>query len=218
MYFTTQDKFDQTKNEGDLPNQWPFAFSVAPEAKPVVSSVSDFPQPTSISAGWHQLEGLAAPNTNQFERAFVGTLNGQLHILNVGGWISGQPISVTEIRTVPVGRNPTGISIGSSRNSDDNRSQLIVVSRGDREVSIFTPEGVLMKTLRDQRLIDPIQAQTTENHDIRIADFHGKQVLTYLYHNLYIWKMGVDGKAQWEFSHAFPRPGAVFATSSVLFY
>jgi hypothetical protein len=217
MYFTTQDKFDQTKNEGDLPDQWPFTFDIAPQARPVVSTTIALPMPTSVWAGWPQAASLDS-SSNKFERAFVGTLDGQVHILNIGGWTTASSIEVKELKSIPVGRNPTGITVGSDRNSDDSHNQLIVVSRGDRQVSILTPDGVVLKTLRDDRMVDPVQAQTTENSDLRITDFHGKQVLSYLYHNLYIWKMGEDGKAQWEFSQTFPRPGAVVTTSSVLFY
>jgi hypothetical protein len=229
MYFTTQERFDQTKNEGDAPDQWPFTFEVAPEATPQVTAVLDVPQPTTVAAGWPRADSLAEPYNDPRERAYATTLDGQLLMYNVGGWLAAQPLAVESVRSVKVGRNPTALSIGHNWNSEDGRHQLIVVSRGDREVSLLTPEGEVVKTLRDQRMLDPVSAQTTENHDIRISDFHGKQVLTYLYRSLgkratdrekdgYLWTLGPDGTAEWEFTHAFPRPGSVFHTSSVLFY
>ena len=51
MYFTTQENFDRTKNEGPAPDQWPFAFDVAPQARPRVVSVLPVPKPTAVAAG-----------------------------------------------------------------------------------------------------------------------------------------------------------------------
>lgn len=226
MYFTTPERFAQTADEGEAPDQWPFTFEVAPEARPVVASVIDVPQPTAVAAGWSQTQGLEPPHDDPRERAFIGTLNGELLIYEVGGWLEGQALVATELRSVAVGRNPTSITTAHEWGDEEGRNQLIVVSRGDREVGLYTVEGEVTKTLRDQRLLDPISAQTTENHDLRVADFHGKQVLTYLYRSVgstpldpeYIWRLGADGNAPFEFTHAFPRPGGVFSTSSVLFF
>ncbi len=226
MYFSTQERFDQTKQAGDAANQWPFAFSVAPPATPTVATVLDIPQPTAILAGWPQADGLQDSAKEPRERAYIATLKGELQLYRIGGWLSAKPITADNLGVVPVGRNPTALAVGHEWNVEDRRNQLLVVSRGDREVAVMTAEAVLIKTLRDQRMKDPVAVQTTENHDLRISDFHGKQVLTYLYGPLgvsplaseYIWLPGADGKADFEFSQAFARKGSVFSTSSVLFF
>jgi len=73
MYFSTPDNFQKTKEPGQAPEQWPYTFELAPAFAPTVAQVVDFAaRPTAVKA---------SPRKDQ---AYVATVDGKLHIFNVG--------------------------------------------------------------------------------------------------------------------------------------
>jgi len=50
MYFTTQENYQKTRDNGPDPRQWPYAFNVDPTWQPPVVKVIDVPRPTAVIA------------------------------------------------------------------------------------------------------------------------------------------------------------------------
>ncbi len=210
MYFTTMENFEKTKNEGPAPDQWPFTFDVAPEARPKVVEVAAVSRPTAVAAGYPAEGGFGS-------KAFVATMDGRLVIYDVGVMADPQSGSgVRPVGLVQVGRNPTSIACGRS---SPRKTDLVVCCRGDREivwVSVSGQNGRITRRLRDRRLEDPVSAALSDTRGaaiLSVADFRGGKIVNYLTGPIDSWGdklfggLGPDGKAEFECTGVLEVPG-----------
>lgn len=197
MYFTTQARYDETKNMGPAANQWPYSFDYRPEQKLVVASSLAVPAPTAVLAGLGT--GMALdqaptaehgtawrPSTYADGYAYVTTMDGQLLVYTVGG-LNTEAAATTPVlnQTLAIGRNPTSLE---QSNGGVAKNDMVVNCRGDKSVYILKPGGDLLCLLRDSRISDPVMAELSYNGRgqfyrsfVHIVDFAGKTVLTYVY-------------------------------------
>lgn len=232
MYFGTTGDFGVTRTVGPADNQWPRTFGAAPEQTPtVIKTMSVGSRPTAVKA---YLWG-----TNK--RAWVATQDGKLRVFNLGDFPTagnGAASSIAEVGSVDVGRNPTGIAYVkekanfSSRIYPDLNNEVIVTSRGDRKIQwvrFSGNGGEVVRTLQDQRLVDPVAAEDTDNHGtesyvLSVADFGGKKLHNFRYGPVIMWTKntacqppngcGVSGGGAFEYGGAFDLPGKVFQVAS----
>ena len=195
-------------SRGDAPNQWPFAFSVAPVQVPNVVKVVDLPaRPTAVKLG------LTAPY-----RAFIATQEGRLRVFDLGtGYLDqsaktkGTPADIVEKFSIDVGSNPTDITYVKERGWNDTTAlfgplglkhdrSYWVTSRGERKVRLLSFDAAFnsaktVKALADSRIVDPIAADDgathgTESYVLTLADYGGKTVRNYLYGPIVAWTYG----------------------------
>jgi len=216
MYFTTEENYKKTREQGPDAKQWPYTFEGDPTLKPVVAAVQTIPQPTAC------LASLGAKN-----RAFVATLDGRIGVFQVGGLdggkTPGKAQAISAIATVQVGRNPVCLH---QKNSGDT---FIAVSRGDREIAWvnYNEKGAtVVRKLRDARMIDPVNVEIADTHGIEasiitVADFKGRKLINYRYSELRFatqggakFGMGVDGKDDFENGGMMEFPGSPFCISA----
>ena len=110
-YFTSFATFQTTQsNLGSAPDQWPYTFDKQPQATPVVVSTVTLAEiPTAVYAG---RSGEIDPAMAEIH-ALVATMDGTLHIYDVGGLVDASAAAesaIEEIGSVAVGNNPTGIA------------------------------------------------------------------------------------------------------------
>jgi len=183
-----------TLNLVQASDQWPYTFaSLLSFAPTVVKTVPLASPPTSIKT--------SLQTVNQ---AWLGTMDGTLHIFGVGGYgdnTPATPASISEVGDVSVGKNPTWIAYAkhdpSTSNSDPIDHGAIVVSRGDCRIDwvAFADGGTggsITRTLQDSRLIDPISAEDNDNHGtesylLSVADYTGRQIAQYRYGPVIFW-------------------------------
>ena len=227
-YFGARADFDVTqKNAGPAPNQWPFTFDVAPESRPVlVKTVSLDDMPTAVYAGYANLGRRVKP-----VHALVATMNGKLHQFDVGGLIDKRPASGGEIReigAIDVGRNVTYIMQSKHGPTDSAMTDVVMASRGDREIEFVTYQsgsGVLERRIADARMDDPISVydSTRSKFVITVADYAGRRVLSYRYGPFefqgYKGKSppigpGPDGTRAFDFGGSWATAGRPFSVSA----
>ena len=227
-YFGTRADFDVTqKNAGPAPNQWPFSFDVAPESRPVlVKTVSLDDMPTAVYASYTNLGRRVKPM-----HALVATMNGRLHQFDVGGLIDKRPASADEIReigAIDVGRNVTHIMQSKHGSTDSAMTDVVMASRGDREIEFVTYQsgaGVLERRIADARMNDPISVydSTRSKFVITVADYAGRRVLSYRYGPFefqgYKGKSppigpGPDGFSAFDFGGSWATAGRPFSVSA----
>ena len=220
MYFTTEQKYQETRNAGPDPKQWPYSFDVDPSWKPPVVKVVDHPTPTAVIAS---LAG------GEKARAFIASLDGNIGIYRVGGLATEAPASPEEIirdGEVMVGRNPVCLTYQKhTRNSDT----IIAASRGDREIAWIrcSDDGArVFRILRDERLMDPVHVEMADTHGtdtqiITVADFKGRKIINYRFADVVFttnggarFGMGPDGKAEFECGGILEFPGSPFCVSA----
>lgn len=203
-------------NRGDAPNQWPYAFSVAPAQTPTVVKVVDLPDaPTAVKVG------LVAPY-----RALIATQNGTLRVFDLGtGYMdqkvatTGKPADIVEKFTVAVGKNPTDITYVRERGWNETTAlfgplgehperSYWVTSRGERKLSLLSfdagyTRAKTIKTLTDSRLVDPISADDvathgTESYVVTVADYGGRAVRSYRYGPIIAWTNSPANGEGWD--------------------
>src|SRR5262245_35271890 len=102
---------------------------------------------------------------------------------------------------------------------DYRLDELIVCSRGDREIDLVKLDanlnsGKVWKRLRDSRLQDPVDVENSVTGFVHcflltVCDFKGKQILNYRYGPITVYEpdykkvhctfgMGPDGKSEFE--------------------
>ena len=226
MYFTTPDRFDRTKNEGPAPDQWPFTFDKAPEARPLVAQVLPVPRPTAVATGF-----AGGRSRDYADRCFIATMDGRLIVCDTGSLNASAGSKddaaqkpVVPVGAVPVGRNPTCIYNG--RHGGYDRDDLVLCCRGDREVVWVTPSGkggAVTRRLRDKRLLDPAWIEVSDTRGaavVTVADFKGAKLVNYLYKPIDSWGerlfggLGPDGKAEFECTGVMEVPGNPFLLPS----
>ncbi len=231
MYFTTQDRYDQTKKLGAAPDQWPFTFEHSPEQMPVVVSELKVAAPTAVAAGFSKGMctggcmgqcssdgtisggGIGAIRPTPFEGqyAYVTTLEGKLLIYKIGGLNTEEPPSTPSLEvSVNIGKNPSSLENG---NGGLYKNDLYINCRGDKSVYVVQPSGKIAYVLRDSRFVDPVMAEPSVmgrqyvgvpvRSFIHVVDFTGKTVLTYVHHK--------DFPEPMTFGAPAPVPGHPFA-------
>lgn len=229
MYFTTEENYRKTRDQGPEPGKWPYAFETAPECRPRIASMVAIKHPTAVAcslfgatpARYGHLDGKGA-------QAYVGRMDGSLSVYDVGGIAapdgSGE---VKALGSVKVGRNPCCITNDKAAVETNPRNVIIVVSRGDRRIDwvSFTPSGPqIIRTLRDKNLLDPVSADVTDNHTnqgriLEVTDFKGRRITGYRYEPVLLTKpeelvgMGADGRADIECTGSLVFPGHPFSVS-----
>src|SRR5205085_2781097 len=106
---------------------------------------------------------------------------------------------------------------------------IMACSRGERKISwiMYSAQGAqVVKELRDQRLIDPVQLEQADTHGIEtslltVADFRGGKIVNYRYSEARFvtqggarFGMGADGKDEFECGGFMEFPGAPFCVSA----
>ncbi|MDB5730866.1 MAG: hypothetical protein JWQ03_761, partial [Variovorax sp.] len=204
-------------NLGQNPDQWPTAFSAAPQQTPtVIKTIALASRPTAVRTYPYA----------QTKRAWIATQDGQLHLYDLGAYPTdgdASPDAIREVGAVTVGRNPTHIALVKKKAGQndgpatsvyaDVNKEVIVTSRGDRRIDWvrFAADynsGSVVRTLRDSRLLDPISAtdgdnHTTESYMLTVADYAGRQVSNYRYGPvIFWWSQGsmTDGGADLSFN------------------
>jgi len=218
MYFTTEEKYKQTRDAGLDPKQWPYSFETDPTWKPPVVAVLDVPQPTVV---------IASMDGGKKARALIASLDGKVGLYQVGGLATEDPAAPQEIAcvgTVQVGRNP--VCLAYQKYSHDT---VLAVSRGDREIAWIKygeKDAQVTRRLRDARLLDPVHAEVADTHGIEtalltVADFKGRKILNYRYGQLVFatqggakFGMGAEGKDEFECGGILEFPGSPFCISA----
>jgi hypothetical protein len=241
MYFTDLPSFQATRDIGPSPHQWPRTFEDTPEQTPVVVTTLELAdRPTAVVTARYK-----AAATDDGYGALVATRRGLLMSYAVGGLADGTGASAGDIRevgSVPIGANPTGLTYRKAHvwNGNDpvsgsadsvTRNEVIVVSRGDREVQFVKLEGKgergsVYKRLRDATMIDPIAAEDndthgTESYVLTVADHAGKRIINYRFGPIILhtnggatYGMGPDGTDDFELGGTFAVSGKPFLFSS----
>ncbi|WP_242056558.1 MULTISPECIES: hypothetical protein [unclassified Nostoc] len=232
MHLTTQDNFNQTKNEGAKPNQWPYAFSYAPEQKPVVSKVLTINQPTSVATGnWYNTAKNPRSQQEGEERkplmtAYIAAMDGTVRMYDVESLIdpyATPAVPNSPFKTFKVGKNPVQMFHGFFSTSNDD---LFITSRGDRAIYYAFYNGTINGVLRDSRLKDPVGVAVSTDgagfggagagkmmysHVMSVMDFGGKQVVNYMVNDGFNWNgeripfVDSNGK-ELIFMHGFSNP------------
>lgn len=218
VYFTTDENYRKTLDQGPGPNQWPYTFEGDPSWKPPVVKVLDVPQPTAV---------IASLSGAEKARALIASLNGQVGIYAVGGLATeaaALPEQIVRVGEVRVGRNPTCLAYQKY-----SFGTVLAVSRGDRElawIKLSDKEPQVIRRLRDARLQDPVFAEVSDTHGIEtplltVADFKGRQILNYRYGRLVFatqggakFGLGPEGKDEFECGGRLEFPGAPFGISA----
>jgi hypothetical protein len=222
MYFTTQENYEKTSKEGPAPGEWPFTFDIAPEARPRVVKTIPVPRPTVVAAGL--AHGRSMRNREFLTKAYVGTEDGRLVVLEVGALVGkGAPSRIGPVGVIRIGRNPTSVAYGRHGAVQDD---LVIACRGDREVvwvRTSGSSGEVTRRLRDSRLTDPVAVELWDTRGaagLSVADFKGRKIVNYLCHPINSWGeklfggLGEDGKAEFECTGTFDVPGYPFMLSS----
>jgi hypothetical protein len=219
MYFTGADNYAKTTKIGPGAKEWPYTFETEPRWRPHVVRTIEVPHPTAVSAT------LGGPNMH----AYIATLDGTLRIYKVGA-LAGASANgdIVECGEVKVGRNPTCIAYAKSHwNEKDPHansllSEMLVVSRGDREiewVEIHGDSGEVYRRLRDSRLLDPVHVEVADNHGtcsyiLSVTDFKGRKLLNYRWGPVIFhtntrksFGVGADGMAEFECAGIMELPG-----------
>jgi hypothetical protein len=217
MFFTTEENYQKSRDLGDAPNQWPYAFDHDASLKPAVVATVDVPAPTAVFAS---LSG------GDKARALIASQDGTVGIYTVGGLATTAPATADEVKRVSeikAGRNTTCLTYQKGK-----KGIAIAVSRGDRElewIDYSTPTPTITRRLRDARLKDPVNAESADTHGIEtplitVADFGGQQILNYRYGVVKFatqggakFGMGKDGMDEVECGGVMSFPGKVVGVS-----
>lgn len=227
MYFTSIENCDKTKQYGDAPDAWPYTFDVAPDFAPTVAGVIDLPErPTAVKAS--PLEG----------HVYVATVGGTLRVFDVGllagrhATAGASDTEIDEVGQIAVGANVTAIAhmkhdFGSTAEGAPANA-FMALSRAEHRIDwIRMVDGapVIDRTLRDDRMVDPIGLEDSDNHGtesfvLTVADHGGSQLLDYRYGPITYFTNGgdrfdmcADGKGDFEFGGAMALPGKPFSVS-----
>lgn len=223
MYFGSLADFTRTRTMGQAPSEWPYDFSVAPEAMPKVAEVIDLAaRPTAVKVS--RMSGTL----------LMSTVEGTLHAYDVGTLAGRHAATATgnliaEITSVAVGANVTGIAdVKQHWTKLVPADSMMVLSRAEHRIDwVHLASGALVidRTLHDDRMVDPLSLEDSDNHGtesyvLSVADYGGKQVLDYRYGPVVYhtnggatFEMCESGTNAFEFGGALSVPGKPFALS-----
>lgn len=214
MYFTTQENYDQTKNEGTARNQWPYTFSYVSEQKPKVVSTIKVTKPTAVAAGipWCTFHWRDSVDTFR-ENAYIATMDGQMYMYKVGNLMTTEPAGKIgqPFKTVKIGKNPTNIDYGRGA---DFGNDMLINCRGDKSIYHVYHDGTINSSFRDARLQDPVYVAASHNMRgnpncpmLTVMDFKGQQVVNYRYQN---GEEKPSLNSPFEYGYATSLPGKPF--------
>ena len=214
-------------NTGTGTGQWPPTFTEDRSQIPTIVKTITYPhQITAISAS------LYADN-----RALIATEDGHLHIWDVDGLqtATGTGAEAKEIYDLAgVGANVTRIAhmkhwLHAENNGGNVRWQYILLSRGDKTakwIDLSASSPVVLRTLQDSRLVDPISIEDNNNHGtqtdlVDIADYGDRNIKGYRYGPVVFWTTpGVPtfsllptGNETFEYEGAYATPTGPFTIS-----
>jgi hypothetical protein len=212
---------------GTKQGQWPPTFAEDPSEMPAIVKAITFPhEVTAISASLY-------PDN----RGLIATEDGHIHVWDMDGLQTGSGVgsNAKEVYDLPgVGLNVTRIAhmkhwAHGDNNGGNVRWQYIALSRGDKKVNWIDFSGtvpVIIRTLQDSRLADPISVEDNNNHGtqtdlVDIADFGAANVKAYRYGPVIFWTtlgnptfgMGLDGQDSFEYEGSYATPTGPFAIS-----
>jgi hypothetical protein len=215
MYFTSEENFTKTKDQGQGAKQWPYTFEAAPECRPKVSPAMVSKQPTAVACSPFGSSGSWFGHQNgRGCRAYVAGMAGTLSVYATDSLADDQTASqnvpIALLGSVPVGRNPCSIAYDRTQFSA-HKNALWIVSRGDRKLQhlIFGAEAPEIDlTISDSRLLDPVEADVTDNHSsggkiLMVCDYAGRCLTGYRYEKVTLTTkeevfMGPAGKDPFE--------------------
>ena len=165
QYLTTQARWNETanSNQGARDDQWPYGFATRPEQRPVVLGTLDVAQPTAVYArqirtGTNTLSGWDRLSWNYLSTLVtIASMDGTVRQYDVASLIDparASQMPTMAVREWRVGRNPVQVTtpIAGAVRTDD----LYIVSRGTREIGVYSYRGDRYAVLRDRRLKDPV--------------------------------------------------------------
>jgi hypothetical protein len=203
MNFTTAARRTQVDATGPGANQWPHQFSFAPQSRPTIAKVLDIQQPTAVATGTRWNTNLIPRSFSQgnndvtrpLRTVYIARMDGTVGLYDVSSLIDPTAtanVPATPFRTLTAGRNPTRIFRAFHATSGDD---IFIVSRGDRTVIHAEFDGDIRATLRDSRLVDPVNITVSFNQAgfgglgfpnttyapvMTVLDYDGKRVHSYL--------------------------------------
>ncbi len=203
---TQQDYETARNNRGNRPDQWPYAFSVAPEQTPRVVATIDIPHPTTVLCGRFGNFDIMPAKTH------IASLDGTIRTFNVSGLgtpsttdaqnitpmsslqVGANPVRMQWLRapdpSAPPGACPEHYGLSNQYRCDgvsqyEFNSHFAVLSRAGRELTFVVTddtESRVYRRLRDSRMEDPVNF-ITNPMDVTmlfsIADWTNKRVTSY---------------------------------------
>jgi hypothetical protein len=220
MYFGTQEKYDQTRNAGSAPDQWPFSFETAKAGVPEIREVLDIPKPSVVVTGF-PVGDRSYTDAKFASKAYVATVDGRLRTYDIGGLgTDGAATALVLLGEREICKNPTRVDYGRGGKSRDG---LAFACRGDRKILFFDGGGTSERALEDSRLSDPVAVSLGDSRGasvVSVANFSTKEVLNYLTSPIDAWGeqlfggLGMDGKAGFEFTGKLELAGKPFDVSA----
>jgi hypothetical protein len=181
--------FNQAASKTD---PWPYDFTTDPSMIPVVKKTLTIQSPKAVAVG-------NSSNGMGFEalKGWVGGLDGTItayDVSSIGHPVSGGSTDIVELGHIQADPNITALRIFGAFSATDN---IVAVSRGNRSAQwIGSDKDGLHANLRlrDSRLADPVDVDINSRFAaesvpptygmlVTLADFAGKQVLSYVQNN-----------------------------------
>ncbi len=191
MYFATQEKFDETRNLGDEPDEWPYCFEdmhkkkrrrgdeeepAKASPKPVVVATAEFEYPpTAVLASqsyYHDQYIAWGKGSRRANDPYtcIATVDGTLHLFRVGNLLTPSVAGGNDVAaggTVAVGRNPCCLQYSTSCFNWHLQGGILVVARGEREIQWVKAGpggGQVYRRLKDRRLEDPVYVEPIDTN------------------------------------------------------
>ncbi len=238
-YLSSSTSFWNTvNNRGNGPGKFPLTFAEKAEIAPRVVWQMSTSKPTAVLAGL-RLDRW----TPDRHKAYVAREDGLIHIIDTSSLMARfsyeQKGALAPLGTVQVGRNPVSMAFtrhldhplallplnknGDKTRADPYNNTFYVACRGDREVSAvvtYQGQGQVYRTIRDQRMGDPVAVSVTGRGNIvTVADFSGKKILSFRVGAIKdragrVYGCGADGKQPFEFAGELSFQGFPFLINS----
>ena len=220
-----------TAARGDGPGQWPNTFAERAEIAPKVVLTQTIERPVSVICGHH----VDRWSSDVF-KFHLGLEKGELSIWDASSLMAREryhkkSTSIKELGRVFVGENPISLAFarrsegrgtdllrGGKASGDGQNNVLWVACRQARKVvQVLTVggKGLVLRTLEDQRLQDPVNVCTAvRGYIVLVCDFRGKQVMGFRIGTLTDSRSKparqyppADPKLGWEISGVLPVAG-----------
>lgn len=193
---------------------WPPRFADKPAWVPTVTATIAVTAPTAVIISEHGAGDLA-----------IGCEDGMVRFWTGGPGAGGT--TPTTNGSIQAGRNITCMTYNKYASQNGIRyAGFFAVSRGDRRIDMFSDWGsaaTITKTLRDNRMVDPVHCEVYDTHGIEcggftVCDYNGKQVLQYRYTDATFTNFGgavyhINAGADWECTGVLAFPGKPIVVS-----
>jgi hypothetical protein len=175
MYFGEDADFEKTQNP-----DWPLTFKDAPEAMPAVVNTEEVSHPALVVAGYDVGDRSYLGADGLFSKhGYVATMDGKLLSFDTTGLIEGEGTGPVLFETYDLCNNPTDVAYGTGM---PRRDEMLFTCRGDRKLVVMGPDGVIQRTLADDRVSDPVAGMIQETRSakvITVADYGNNRILNY---------------------------------------